>query len=234
MTEQATPAANPVQTPNNAAEGALAANQSGEAQPAAPAPKPSAEDSGQLLFEAAKDGAQQGEAGKESQSGEKPKEESGSEQPIEYKDFTLPEGHEWDDKTKSEFTEFAKNNNLTQEQAQSVLNEHYKRLNEPLEAYNQMRAEWRKEITNNPVFGGKNLESAKGAINDCIRNFATNDAHLERMRESLVMLGLGDNPAFFEFMYNVAQKTKDDVAAGGGGSAEQKKPVEQILWPNLK
>ena len=144
-----------------------------------------------LLAEAkAEDGGQKTEDGKQkTEDGERKTEEKKGEEkaedkkpepkaPEEYAEFTVPEGTTLDEQTATEFKGLAKELDLTQEQAQKLLDFGGGKLRAQIEApykvWNEMQAKWQAEVKADPEIGGTKYEQS---IKDAAQVFVPGDSN---------------------------------------------------------
>ena len=76
---------------------------------------------------------------------------------TQYEKFTVPEGFDYDDGKVSEFTTLARELNLSQEQAQKLVDLHVRHWLGFEEQTRAQAEEWRKQNTNNPECGGEEV-----------------------------------------------------------------------------
>jgi hypothetical protein len=111
------------------------------------------------IFNAPKGEAEANEDGKEEPNTEAQAEEN----PIEYSDFAFPEGMEAPDETRmKDFTGWAKENKLSQEQAQSAIDMQIKLQAENTQQVQQATENYRrdeeKQLISDAEYGGKNIK----------------------------------------------------------------------------
>lgn len=159
---------------------------------------------------------------------EKPKtEEAPAGAPEQYADFSAPEGVELDEAVLGDFRTTAKELNLTQEQAQKVVDLGAKMLqgwtakaNEQFEA---QIAEWRTAAEADPRFGGspEKLAEALAVAKTAMDKFAT-PAFKETVLEGM---GLGNNPEFVHVFYEIGKAMAEDNML----SANQQSGGDRVL-----
>jgi antitoxin component of RelBE/YafQ-DinJ toxin-antitoxin module len=167
--------------------------------------------------------------------------------PKEYNDYTVPEGFKLDPDIKSEADKIFKSMNLSQDQAQELVNFYAAKtkeaFNAPFEAYQDTRKEWRQQAESDPDLrgklgpGGEVLTTVAKALDGLGDPKLASD-----FREAMDLTGAGDNPAFIKAFYRMAQRlTEGSHVVGRGpsehgqqrpGSAAARSPA-QDLWPNL-
>jgi len=114
--------------------------------------------------------------------------------PVEYKEFKLPEGVKFDEKKIAEFKTFAASKNLSQEDAQGLVDMHAAQLQAaakaPYDLWNETQTKWRAEINADPVIGGANLAPAMIEVGRLIDHLK-----VPGLREAMNFTGAGNNPA---------------------------------------
>lgn len=136
--------------------------------------------------------------------------------PDEYADFVAPEGVDLDPEAMEAFRPVAKELNLTQEQAQRLVDLQSETAQRWAQAVQQhvidTRTGWREAAAKDPVIGGEkfaeNLAIAKEG-----RDLFGEDAELKELLDST---GLGDHPAVIRHFFNVgnANREHDFVKSG--------------------
>ncbi len=178
---------------------------------------------------------------------EKPAEgEKPPEAPKEYADYKVPEGFTLDPEIKKEADTIFRGMNLTQDQAQSLVDFYTSKTQEafkaPFEAYQKMTQEWLDESMNHPDLRGKlgpgkevNVRIAKALDGIGDPKLASD------FRQAMDLTGAGNHPAFIRVINALAQKVTEGshVAGNGPSTAGQAKPgtpqpsTAAAMWPNL-
>lgn len=149
--------------------------------------------------------------------------------PESYEEFAIPDGATLDSDVVSAFAEISKELNLSQEQAQSMINKVA-----PVMAARQMEqvkaihAQWTEEAKADPEIGGSEMPKKMSVAKGFVDKFAS-DGLKEMIRNS----GLGSNPEFLRMCYRAGQAFSQDTFVGG----EQPQPGQkkQIYYnSNLK
>lgn len=166
--------------------------------------------------------------------------------PEKYEDYKVPEGFTLDPEIKTEVDKLFKGMNLSQSQAQELVNFYTERAKEafeaPFNAYQDQRKEWRTAAEANPELKGK--LSPGGEVLTTIGKAleSLGDSQLvSDFREAMELTGVGDNPAFILTFFRMAQRLTEGSHVTGRGPATsgQQRPnspqrsVAQELWPNL-
>ena len=172
--------------------------------------------------------------------------------PEKYADFTAPEGYELDEELVGKIAPVFKELNLTQEQAQKLVNFYGETALEiaeaPYKTYETMREGWRSEIVKDAEIGnGKDdLKPEVSAAIDGVFNLMPAQV-ADGFRKALSMTGAGDNPDIIRGWVAltkipaIAQLVKEGtpILAGGPSPGGQKPAGQQpqsagaVLYPHL-
>lgn len=149
---------------------------------------------------------------------------------TEYEDFSLPEGVSIDEGTLTTFTEFAKRKELTQEEAQELVDMQTKIGQENVKAnddrWADIRAGWIDESKADKEIGGVDFEIKLGVAGRAINKYGT-----KALVELLNLHGIGDHPEFIRYSYRIGKTLKEDTSLRGKGS-EDKRDASDKLYPN--
>lgn len=204
-----------------------------------PEQKPSASPESEIKPETKPDIKPEGE--------QKPEVKAGA--PEAYTNFTLPEGVELKSPTLEKATATFKELGLSQEAAQKIVDLHIAEIQAaakaPMDAYDEMRIEWKTKSEADPDIGPFTGSKAKGMKENIGRALdALNDPKLKTdFQYAMDLTGLGDNPAFIKVASKWAQAVIEprNVRAGGpsehGQSAKgqtERPSVASGMYPNLK
>lgn len=178
----------------------------------------------------------------ESLANQKPTAEPGTGAPETYATFTVPEGYELDAGVAKEASALFKGMNLSQTQAQQLVDFYTAKTNEaanqPYQTWNETQEQWVKEVKADPQIGPR-LNEVKTTIARAIDGL--NDPGLAAsFREAMDFTGAGNNPAFIKAFYKLAQMvTEGGHVAGTGPSPQgQRRQGEtpsaaRAMYPNL-
>ncbi|MCP4127339.1 MAG: hypothetical protein GY753_09785 [Gammaproteobacteria bacterium] len=158
--------------------------------------------------------------------------------PENYEAFTLPEGMEVSEEDTKAFGEVAKELNLSQEQAQKLVELEGQRemakAENVVKAYQAQTLAWKGETLALPEFKGE-----EGKANMASANKAINELGTPELKEMLGLydpkknprgLGLGNHPAMAAFFLNLGKKIGDDGVVHGTGDARSNKSREEIMY----
>lgn len=196
----AAPATPPAAVATPPAEGQPAAPQ-GEGQPAAP-------------------------TGEQQPQGE-PAQPQGEAQPIDF-DSLVPEGAVIDEQTATDFKAVAKELNMTQDQAKTLIGLQARLYQSQAEAQQQQVETWANQVREDREIGGEKLQQNLTVAQKAIREFGD---------ESLVSLlnesGLGNHPALVRFALKVGKALGSDTfVSGAQGAAAPSDPASR-LFPDM-
>lgn len=165
--------------------------------------------------------------------------------PEKYEPYTLPEGLELDEGNVTEFNTIAKTLNLSQAQAQQLVDFHVKSMqaaqDAPAQLWKDTQAEWTKTVVNDPNLGtGKDLKpevvARVGKLIDSLGELAA------PFRKAMDYTGIGNHPDFVRAFDALAQRMTEGTHVTGGGPSPhgQTKPgtsvkpsPAQAMYPNL-
>jgi hypothetical protein len=195
------------------------------------------------------DAAQKTEDGKaeaktEEKTGEKKPEEKKPEPraPEEYAEFKVPEGTTLDEQTGTEFKGLAKELDLTQEQAQKLLDFGGDKLRAQIEApyklWAETQAKWQAEVKADPEIGGTKFEQS---IKDAAQVFAPGEsnpfvkdaAEAKALREALNMTGAGNNPAIVKLFVKMGKVLAEPGSLSGGPVKDSQGTLLAKMYPTM-
>jgi hypothetical protein len=152
---------------------------------------------------------------------------------TQYEKFTIPEGFEYDDGKVSEFTTLARELNLSQEQAQKLVDLHVRHWLGFEEQTRAQAEEWRKQTMNDPEFGGQKFMQSLQDAHRFVSAFGG-----EKLRIALDATGAGNHPEIFKAFALAGRLLGEDrlvkgagaAPAGGGTFAD----LANTLYPDMK
>ena len=150
--------------------------------------------------------------------------------PETYEDFTLPDGVEVDTKALEGFIPVAKELNLTQTEAQALIDYESKRVEEFTSAqtasWNEMQTEWRTATQSDKEIGGPAFDQSLANAKKFLGAYGTNE-----LIEALDATGMGNHPELIRAFSRAGKAMGEDNLAIGGVSNTPRSP-EDILYPN--
>lgn len=198
----------------NSTEGAATSNPADTTATAA-APEGQAATEGQASTATAEAGKTEGEQ-------EKPQ---GAPETYEFK---AAEGQEFDPKVLAAYSEVAKELNLSQDDAQKVIDKIAPELAAKQErVLAEARTQWGEQVKADTEIGGANV-----AENIALANKAFNDFGTPELRKLLDETGIGDHPEMIRWAHRVGKAISEDGFVAGKGSNVQSDPAK-TMFPNM-
>lgn len=146
--------------------------------------------------------------------------------PEKYADFTLPEGYTFEPKQLEAAQKLFKDSNLSQEQAQSLVNFYadnaLQAAKAPFDAWANLQKEWTDQIAER--FPGDQAREVKGMISNVI-NTMLPPSLAKGLRTALNITGAGSHPDVVEALSIMLKPLSEGKPVRGGGpSGEGQKP----------
>lgn len=150
--------------------------------------------------------------------------------PAEYTDFTFSEGMKLDEQGLKDFKTFAKEQDLTQAQAQKLLDFGSEKLKAQIEAPYRLWADtqkkWQEELKADPEIGGTKL---KESIATSARVFQPSESNpfcktaeeAKALKDAINITGAGNNPAIVKVFVRMGELLKEPAHLQG----QQKKSL---------
>lgn len=164
--------------------------------------------------------------------------------PEKYTDFKLPQGLTLEPKVLEEATTVFKGLNLSQDQAQSLVDFHAKQLQSateaPFKAVTDLKQVWEGSLKSTY---GKDIEPGGKVITSISRMIdSLPPVMASGFREAMDLTLAGSNPAFVAAFYELSQRLSEGKSVKGNGPSPggQKSPdaapksVAQAMYPHLK
>ena len=150
--------------------------------------------------------------------------------PDQYEAFKMPDGVEVNEELMGEFSGIAKDLNLTQDQAQTLVDlqtrEMQKMMQAQVDSWNATRDEWVTNSKNDSEFGGANFEASIATMSKAIDAFGG-----DAFRNVLDETGMGDHPEILRFIYKVGLAVGED-RIHIGGNVRGERDVAKSLYTN--
>jgi len=148
---------------------------------------------------------------------------------VEIQDFKMPEGIEVDTELAGELKTFAKENGLTQEQAQQIADLGVKMQQKQLTTIAETVKSWAETAKTDKEYGGEAFDANLAQANKALAQFATPE-FLQFLQES----GLGNHPEMIRTWYRVSKTVSEDrLVTGSRTSSSGGKSLEERLYPNM-
>lgn len=151
--------------------------------------------------------------------------------PAEYADFTVPEGQTLTPEVKAMITDAAKNLDLTQEQAQKLVELDIKRTQEMNQRVADQGTQWLNELPSDKEFGGEKLSENLAVAKKAMEAFGTPE-----LKQLLETSRLGNHPEVIRVFYRAGKAISQDsrFVSGGSGSQPAKADAASALYPTQK
>jgi hypothetical protein len=155
--------------------------------------------------------------------------------PETYEDFTVPDGMALDRDALESFTPVARELNLTQAQAQQLVDLYATQLNALKASQDEqvasLRKGWVESVKADEEIGGAAMNEKLAVAVKALDKFGT-----PQLRRILAESGLGDHPEMVRVFYRIGKAGAEDKIESGEGSQpppDQRSPAE-ILYPNQR
>lgn len=166
--------------------------------------------------------------------GEQPKGDEGATKetkaegaPEKY-EFKSPEGTDIHADTLTNFSEVAKELNLSQDAAQKILDKMAPAMAaRQAEAIEAVKTQWADSARTDKEFGGDKLNENLGVAKKALDAFGTPE-----LRTLLNESGLGNNPEVIRFMYRAGKAISEDGFVQGGRAAATDADPAKRMFPN--
>ena len=163
--------------------------------------------------------------------------------PEEYGDFAVPEGVKMEGQDLTEFKSFAKEQDLTQEQAQKVLDYAGPKIKamieQPYKTWNETQTKWQAEVKADPEIGGTNFErSVKEAGSVFVPGeanpFVKSEADAKALRDALNTTGAGNNPAIVKLFVKMGKLLSEPGHLAGKPAGQNKQDaLLNSMYPTM-
>jgi len=167
----------------------------------------------------------------ESEAATEGKEEENTEQevnaPEQYETFEIPEDFSFNDETLSDYHEFAKDNNMTQDQAQKGVDMVAKMKQAEMAQWVEQQRSWVEEAKSDADYGGDKFDENISVAVKSRDSFGT-----PKFNEMLDQSGLGNHPEMIRFLFTVGKAISEDRVVVGGANASHK-TRESVLYPSM-
>ena len=188
--------------------------------------KPEAEEKEEVSTEVVSEGEEKAEINTED--GEAETEDAKEDHiDVEYK-LALEENSFLDNSTIDEVTDFAKENNLSNDMAQEILSRQEQTLRNWIEtkqnAHEEEKDGWRASVIEDKTMGGDNLKKTVEVSRRLVERYASED-FISMLRDT----GYGDHPEVVKFFYKVGSAMSDDSLVLPKAKSAAR-PVEDLFY----
>jgi hypothetical protein len=131
---------------------------------------------------------------------------------IEYSDFVIPEGFEFNEDALNRFKEVSKESNVPQETAQKYIDLYTEIEQQKVEAQERETQEivegWKNEIKSDPEFGGTKFDETIIRAKRTLHQFGN-----DNLKEVLIASGLGNHPEIIKLLAKVDKVNGEETGA---------------------
>ena len=149
--------------------------------------------------------------------------------PEEYGTFELPDNFDMNEETLGEYHTFAKENNLTQEQAQRGVDMVAQMKQAEMTQWVEQQKSWVDDAKSDAEFGGDKFEQNIAVAVKARDSFGTSE-----FNEMLDTSGLGNHPEMIRFLNRVGKAISEDSVVVGGTSTTGNQTRESVLYPSMQ
>ena len=153
--------------------------------------------------------------------------------PENYADFSMPDGIELDGDLMDKFRDISKSLNLTQDQAQGLIDLQTKPLADKEKAdateWTDLQAEWVKTAKADKEFGGANFDANIGTARKAVEQFGTPE-----LSEMFDTTGTGNHPEILRFLWKVGKAISEDSIRVGQAQNSKVDPASLIYTSHNK
>lgn len=159
----------------------------------------------------------------------KPVEPQGNAKPVEYS-LKKPEGSLLSESAVNRVLAYAKQKNLSNDDAQALLNEQSESVmsftKAQREQHDQIVDNWPKELEKDPEFGGDNYKKNVEIAHRVVKKFGD-----EQLIKDLNESGYGNYPPLVKFLNRIGKSmSEDQLVLGMTGSPAPKKTAAEVLY----
>lgn len=146
-------------------------------------------------------------------------------------EFKAPEGTQFDESVIGQFSEVAKELNLSQDAAQKLLDKMTPALEaRQAEAVQAIRTEWESTSKADREFGGDKLNENLSVAKQALEKFGSPE-----LRTLLNESGLGNHPEVIRLLYRAGKALSEDgFVSSTGASSRAPKDAASALYPNQR
>lgn len=152
--------------------------------------------------------------------------------PEKYEDFTFPEGVTTDEGILAEASTMFKGLNLTQKQAQELVDfqvkTHQAEVTAQEESWQSVQKEWKDKALSDKEYGGTDMKANMVTAKSGIEAFGNAD-----FKDMLEVTGVGNHPEMIRFLYNVGKQVKEDDILHGGKQAGGPQDQAKTMFPSM-
>lgn len=155
-------------------------------------------------------------------------ETEGASAPESYEVFNLPDDFDMNNDTLEDYHTFAKENNLTQEQAQRGVDMVAQMKQAEMTQWVEQQKSWVDDAKKDAEYGGEKFDESISIAVKARDSFGTSE-----FNEMLDSSGLGNHPEMIRFLNRVGKAISEDSVVVGGSSTSNL-TREAVLYPSMQ
>lgn len=148
--------------------------------------------------------------------------------PEEYGTFDLPDDFDMNQDTLAEYHTFAKENNLTQEQAQRGVDMVAQMKQAEMQQWVEQQKSWVEDAKADAEYGNDKFDESIAVAVKARDSFGTSE-----FNEMLDSSGLGNHPEMIRFLHRVGKAISENSVIVGGTTTSQL-TREAVLYPSMQ
>ena len=148
--------------------------------------------------------------------------------PEEYETFDLPDDFDMNNETLAEYHTFAKENGLTQEQAQRGVDMVAQMKQAEMQQWVEQQKSWVEDAKADAEYGNDKFDESISVAVKARDSFGTSE-----FNEMLDSSGLGNHPEMIRFLHRVGKAISEDSVVVGGTTTSQL-TREAVLYPSMQ
>jgi len=148
--------------------------------------------------------------------------------PEEYGTFDLPENFDMNNDALAEYHTFAKENGLTQEQAQRGVDMVAQMKEAEMNQWVEQQKSWVEQAKADTEYGNDKFDESISVAVKARDSFGTSE-----FNEMLDSSGLGNHPEMIRFLHRVGKAISEDSVVVGGTTTSQL-TREAVLYPSMQ
>lgn len=129
-----------------------------------------------------------------------------------------------------EFTSYAREAGLSNEQAQAALDFKIQLNSDYEETQRQQVAQWESQVRADPELGGKNMDVTVATATRAMQHYDPT-GHISKL---LCESGHGSNPEVVRFLYNIGKSLGEDKVPFSNSSVRSDASLGERMYPNFK
>lgn len=156
---------------------------------------------------------------------------------FKFDDLKVPEGLDVSDEQKEFLTTFAKDNKISAEGVQKLLDTHAKTMETAVaqsqSAWKEVVSGWEAEVKADPEIGGEKLPETLRVVSQALQEHSEGvKGGYDAVKDALNMTQVGSHPALIRVMYNMAVKLTEGKGVTGAAPPSAPKSAADLFYGN--